>query len=92
MDLAGSSALVLLTMSMIETLWQGALYILIFGLGTSVGMQVFSGLIGIPFLAAKKRIWIQKGLVQITGGISVIFGGYYIYNLGMNEGLFALWF
>lgn len=68
------------------------LTILVFGLGTCVGMLLFSGLIGIPFLAAKKLVWIQKSLVQVTGVISIVFGGYYIYNLGMNEGLFALWF
>lgn len=90
--LAGSSALVLLTMNMMDTLWQGAFYMLIFGLGTCVGMQLCSGLIGIPFLAAKNRIGIHSSLMQVTGGISVIFGGYYIYNLGMNEGLLGLWF
>ncbi|MFL6556777.1 MAG: urease accessory protein UreH, partial [Bacillus sp. (in: firmicutes)] len=32
--LAGSAAMVLLTMSTVSTVWQGALYILIFGCGT----------------------------------------------------------
>jgi len=90
--LAGSSAMVLLTMNTIDSLWQGALYIIIFGLGTCVGMLLFTGLLGIPFNAAKNSHSIQKGLVKVTGAISTSFGIYYIYNLGVTEGLFALWF
>src|SRR3954453_23586404 len=48
--LAGSAAMVLLTMSTVSTAWQGALYILIFGCGTVVGMLSFSTVIGIPFV------------------------------------------
>jgi sulfite exporter TauE/SafE len=90
--LAGSSAMVLLTMNTIDTLWQGAVYIIIFGIGTCIGMMLFTSLLGIPFNAAKDRLLIHKNLVQLTGGISTVFGVFYIYNLGVTEGLFALWF
>ncbi|MFC0272804.1 urease accessory protein UreH [Metabacillus herbersteinensis] len=90
--LAGSSAMVLLTLNTIDTLWQGAVYIIIFGLGTCIGMLLFTSLLGIPFSATKSRHSIHKTLTQLTGGISAVFGLYYVYNLGINEGLFALWF
>lgn len=89
--LAGSAAMVLLTMSTVHSVWQGALYILVFGLGTVTGMLIFTTIIGIPFILSMKRMVAGKTLVVFTGAISTIFGFYYMYNLGVNEGLFKLW-
>jgi cytochrome c biogenesis protein CcdA len=89
--LAGSAALVLLTMSAVDTVWQGVLYILIFGVGTTIGMLIFTTILGIPFVLSKKRFKLSRSLILITGAISVMFGIYYMYNLGINEGLFKLW-
>lgn len=89
--LAGSAAMVLLTMSTVSTVWEGALYILIFGCGTVLGMLSFSTLIGVPFiLTSGKKI--NRNLNNLAGIISILFGFYYMYNLGVNEGLFSLWF
>jgi ABC-type nickel/cobalt efflux system permease component RcnA len=89
--LAGSAAMILLTMSTVNSIWEGALYILIFGVGTVVGMLFFTTVIGIPFVLSSNKIGINRTLTQITGGISTAFGIYYIYNLGITEGLFKLW-
>jgi ABC-type nickel/cobalt efflux system permease component RcnA len=89
--LAGSAAMVLLTMSTVDTVWQGSLYILIFGVGTTIGMLVFTTILGIPFVMSKERFTLSGRLIMITGIISVLFGIYYMYNLGFNEGLFKLW-
>lgn len=89
--LAGSAAMVLLTMSTVSTVWEGALYILIFGCGTVLGMLSFSTVICVPFiLTSGKKI--NKNLNNLAGIISILFGFYYMYNLGVNEGLFSLWF
>lgn len=89
--LAGSAAMVLLTMSTVSTVWEGALYILIFGCGTVLGMLSFSTVIGVPFiLTSGKKI--NRNLNNLAGIISILFGFYYMYNLGVNEGLFNLWF
>jgi ABC-type nickel/cobalt efflux system permease component RcnA len=89
--LAGSAAMVLLTMSTVSTVWEGALYILIFGCGTVLGMLSFSTVIGVPFiLTSGKKI--NRNLNNLAGIISILFGFYYMYNLGVNEGLFSLWF
>lgn len=90
--LAGSGALVLLTMSTVNTLWQGALYILIFGLGTIIGMLILSTLIGLPFVLGSKKSTMHSQIKKWTAAISVLFGLYYMYNLGIGEGLFQLWF
>ncbi|QIZ06135.1 sulfite exporter TauE/SafE family protein [Priestia megaterium] len=89
--LAGSAAMVLLTMSTVSTAWQGALYILIFGCGTVVGMLSFSTVIGIPFVLTSGK-QLNRYLNHLAGIISILFGIYYMYNLGVNEGLFSLWF
>ncbi|MEH6947626.1 urease accessory protein UreH [Bacillus sp. JJ634] len=89
--LAGSGAMVLLTMSTVKSIGEAAIYILIFGAGTVVGMLFFSTVIGIPFVLSKKRIAINRTLILTTGAISTIFGIFYMYNLGINEGLFSLW-
>jgi len=89
--LAGSGAMILLTMNTVDSLWEGAFYILIFGAGTIVGMLLFTTLIGIPFVLSAKKLTLNKKLTQITGIVSVAFGVYYMYNLGITEGLFKLW-
>lgn len=89
--LAGSAAMVLLTMSTVSTAWQGALYILIFGCGTIVGMLSFSTVIGIPFVLTSGK-QMNRYLNNLAGIISILFGIYYMYKLGVNEGLFSLWF
>ncbi|RUL52146.1 urease accessory protein UreH domain-containing protein [Lysinibacillus antri] len=89
--LAGSGAMVLLTMSTANSAWEGAIYILIFGAGTVIGMLFFTTIIGIPFVFSAKKLSLNKILTQIIGVISTVFGFYYMYNLGVTEGLFKLW-
>ncbi|WP_020062538.1 HoxN/HupN/NixA family nickel/cobalt transporter [Bacillus sp. 123MFChir2] len=89
--LAGSGAMVLLTMSTVKSVWEAAIYILIFGIGTVIGMLFFTTIIGIPFVFSAKKISLNKTLTQITGSISIVFGIYYMYNIGVTEGLFKLW-
>ncbi|MDF2608031.1 MAG: protein UreH [Bacillales bacterium] len=89
--LAGSGAMVVLTMSTVNTAIEGAIYILIFGAGTVLGMLFFTTIIGLPFVFSSKKLSLNKGLTQTTGVISAVFGFYYMYNLGVTEGLFKLW-
>ncbi|WP_053362637.1 sulfite exporter TauE/SafE family protein [Bacillus sp. FJAT-27251] len=89
--LAGSGAMVLLTMGTVNSVVEAAIYILIFGAGTVIGMLFFTTIIGIPFVLSKKRRSVSRTFGLITGAISTVFGLYYMYNLGVNEGLFTLW-
>ncbi|MET3291655.1 UNVERIFIED_CONTAM: sulfite exporter TauE/SafE [Brevibacillus sp. OAP136] len=89
--LAGSAAMVLLTMSTVSTVWEGALYILIFGLGTVLGMLLFTTVIGLPFVLTLEKLSVNRALSILTGAISTAFGFFYMYNLGITEGLFRLW-
>jgi cytochrome c biogenesis protein CcdA len=49
LGLAGSGALTLLVLSQIESPALGLLYLLVFGLGSVVGMLLMSFLVGLPF-------------------------------------------
>lgn len=89
--LAGSSAMIILTMSTVSSIWEGALYIVIFGVGTVVGMLCFTTILGIPFILSSRKATINRRFIQATGIISAAFGVYYMYNLGISEGLFKLW-
>lgn len=89
--LAGSASMVVLTMSTVTHLWEGAIYILVFGSGTVMGMLLFSTILGIPFKLSAKHKGIHLFLIKTTGVISAVFGLYYMYNLGVTEGLFRLW-
>ncbi|MEH7223671.1 sulfite exporter TauE/SafE family protein [Bacillus sp. JJ1566] len=89
--LAGSGAMILLTLSTVNSVGEAAIYILIFGIGTVTGMLLFTTIIGIPFVLSKKRRKVSRTFGLITGTISTVFGVYYMYNLGINEGLLNLW-
>jgi hypothetical protein len=88
--IAGSGALVLLTMSTVKSVGEGAIYILLFAGGTIIGMLFFTTLIGIPFVLSTKKLTLNKALTQMTGLISIVFGLYYMYNLAVTEGLIRL--
>ena len=90
--LAGSAAMVLLTMSTIDFAWQGALYIIIFGVGTCLGMLLFTTILSIPFVTSASSKKVNRSLIRATGVVSTVFGIYYMYNLGVNEQLFSMWF
>ncbi|MGE7761159.1 urease accessory protein UreH [Peribacillus sp. NPDC097895] len=90
--LAGSAAMVLLTMGTIDAAWQGAIYIIIFGVGTCIGMLLFTTILSIPFVTSTYSKKVNRSLIRLTGVISMVFGIYYMYNLGINEKLFSVWF
>lgn len=89
--LAGSAAMILLTMAMAKSVWGAMIYIVFFGLGTVVGMMLFTTLLSIPFTLSSKNYRLKGIMIRITGLVSIIFGFFYMYNLGINEELFRLW-
>lgn len=72
--LAGSGAVILLAMSEINGYYAGLVYLLMFGVGSIVGMMVVAGVFNLPFLralSAKKEY--RKILVAIS---AVLCAGY----------------
>ncbi len=78
--LAGSTALTLLVLAQTQSLSLGFLYLAMFGIGSTIGMLVMSGLIGLPFaLSGRGLTNINYGLQAAGGCLSVAFGFWYAY-------------
>ena len=73
--LAGSAALILITMDTISSLWTGMLYMLLFGIGSIVGMAIISALIAIPLRASAQGLtWMHNGLQLGIGVLTTALG------------------
>ena len=79
--LAGSGALTLLVLTQISSPGIGFLYVATFGFGSIVGMLLMSGMIGLPFaLASRKLTPVHQGIQTIAAVLSICFGIWYAYQ------------
>ena len=84
--LAGSAALTLLVLTQIQSISLGLFYLTLFGLGSTAGMLLMSGLIGLPFALSGRRLTsINYGLQTVAGTISIAFGLWYAYAVGSGR-------
>jgi high-affinity nickel-transport protein len=82
--LAGSAAVALLVLTTIHDPRLAVLYLAIFGIGTIVGMMIMTMVITLPFG------WISpRGLRIASGAISLAFGLFIAYQIGIVHGLFT---
>jgi len=87
--LAGSGALTLLVLTQISSTWVGLLYLVIFGVGSIVGMLLMSGLIGLPFALTSKNLnYVHQRLQTVAAVLSICFGCWYAYETWSGTGLF----
>lgn len=86
--LAGSAALMLLVLATVRSLPLGILYILIFGLGTMLGMAAITALISLPFLVAARMQRVHTGLTLAAGLASITIGCATMIEIGMVQELF----
>jgi len=74
--LAGSAALVMLTLGGIGAPGLGFSYMALFGAGSLIGMAALSGVIAVPLrLTALRLTWAYNGLTAVVGLVSVGLGG-----------------
>lgn len=86
--LAGSAALMLLVLTTVSTMYQGLLYILLFGLGSILGMMAISTLISLPFTYTAAKFEEMNYRIRLTAGfISILLGITIIFKIGFKEGL-----
>jgi len=80
--MAGSAALMLLVLATIPSPVGGLLYVLVFGIGSTAGMLLLSGLIGIPFVVAAGRSQVALlGVQALAGAASLLLGGWLAWDL-----------
>jgi hypothetical protein len=88
--LAGSAAVALLVLTVIhDPLWAVA-YLLVFGAGTMVGMMLITAAIALPFAyTAGRFVKIHRYLGVASGLLSLGFGLFLAYQVGLGDGLFT---
>ena len=86
---AGSAALALLVLASIESPIAGLVYIMLFGLGSVLSMGIMTVVIGLPFVISAGRLPHLNRTIQFAvGSLSILFGGFLMYQIGFVDGLF----
>lgn len=87
--MAGSAALIVLTMHTVHSPLAGLLYIVLFGIGSIAGMAVLSLIIAIPLrYSAVGMTWLHNGFQAVIGVVTFIVGGAIVYQIGIVEGFY----
>ncbi|MCW8931423.1 MAG: sulfite exporter TauE/SafE family protein [Gammaproteobacteria bacterium] len=74
--MAGSAALIVLTLQTVSSTTQGVLYILFFGIGSIFGMASLSFIIAIPLRrSAQGLTWMHNGFQGVIGLATIVIGG-----------------
>jgi len=79
--LAGSAAMVLLTLTRVNTTMEAFQFILIFGVGTIAGMLLFTTALGLPFIWTASRHSLQSSVAVMASALSMLYGLYYMYSI-----------
>ena len=88
--LAGSAAVALLVLATVRDAWAACAYLLVFGLGTIVGMFLITMAFTSPVAYLARRYqWSGTFLRLLTGALSVAFGLYVMYDVSVVNGLFG---
>jgi high-affinity nickel permease len=88
--LAGSAAVALLVLSTIHNPYWATFYLLIFGMGTMIGMMCMTAAMAVPLRYAGVRFArLSQYLGAASGMVSLCFGAFLVYQLGFVGGLFT---
>jgi hypothetical protein len=88
--LAGSGSLVVLTAATLSNATMVLGFILLFGIGSILGMTLISGLMGLPFALSSKTPSIGRIFRYTAGALSLVIGANILYQVGFEENLFGL--
>jgi hypothetical protein len=73
--MAGSAALLVLTVSSVESPLLGIGYVALFGLGSVVGMGALSAVIAVPLVWSARAMTLANHVMQgVIGGITILIG------------------
>jgi hypothetical protein len=88
--LAGSAAATLLILPLIDDTRWALLYLVVFGVGTIVGMALVTLAIAVPAAFASSRLdHLQRSIRLASGAVSLAFGMYLAWRVGYVDGLFT---
>ena len=79
--MAGSAALLILTVSQVANPVYGVLYIALFGVGSMLGMGALSTVIAVPLAASERWLtWANRGIQCIVGTVTIGIGAVTVYT------------
>lgn len=88
--LAGSAAVALLVLSTIRSPVWATAYLLVFGVGTMVGMMLMTTAIAVPLAyTGRKFLKVNRFMTTTSGVLSMAFGLFLVYHIGLVDGLFT---
>lgn len=74
--LAGSAAISVLVLATINSVLLGLGYILIFGIGSIIGMMAISSIISLPFALIPKKLETTQKILRISAGLASAITGF----------------
>jgi len=78
--MAGSAALLVLAVSQATSTGDGLLYVILFGLGSMVGMASLSSVIAVPLVVSANTVtWANRVLQLLVGGATIGIGATTVY-------------
>ena len=87
---AGWAAVALLVLATIREPWAAAAYLLMFGLGTVLGMMIVTAILAVPALYAGNKMRKMRVSIQVAAGaLSIVFGVLLARELIVDGGLFS---
>lgn len=88
--LAGSAALVLLSLQAVQSWQMGLIYIAVFGFGSIAGMALLSVAIAVPLRLSSHRLGrLHNATTALFGAFSCVLGVYLVVEIGFVRGLLA---
>ena len=79
--LAGSGALIVLTLQSMHSIALGIFYIALFALGSLAGMALLTATISLPLQFSARRLTRVHAAIQGAAGLgTLVFGGYIVYS------------
>ncbi len=86
--MAGSAALIILALKSVASPTQGFLYILLFGIGSTLGMALLAAVVSVPIRYSPRGLtWAHNGLKMSVGIVTMGIGALVVYHIIVVEGL-----
>jgi ABC-type nickel/cobalt efflux system permease component RcnA len=83
--MAGSAALLVLAVSQVANAAYGMFYVLLFGIGSMLGMGALSVAIAVPLVVSARWLtWANRGLQGVVGIVTIAIGGVTIYSTALS--------
>lgn len=82
--MAGSGALLVLAATQVTQPVYGVLYVLLFGIGSMLGMGALSGVIAVPLVMSARRLTWANRIIQVAVGVvTIVIGATTIYTTAL---------